>query len=225
MEIFALTFPSVEVSAKDLTVISWVLPQTEATKSDNRKEATYPSERWARARMFGEEINVKLAKHVVATLQEAGFRAVAPSLLCPSFKWVASERYTIASTWSERHVAYASGLGTFGLCDGLITFKGKAIRCGSVVAHIKIPATIRPYHDHHAYCLFFSKGTCGECIQRCPAGALTPGGHDKVKCRSYLFANVRDYVKSNFGFEGYGCGLCQTDVPCESTVPAESDLR
>jgi epoxyqueuosine reductase len=136
-----------------------------------------------------------------------------------------SERYTISSTWSERHAAYASGLGTFGLCDGLITPKGKAMRCGSVVAHIKIPATERPYHGRHDYCLFYSKGICGECIQRCPAGALTPGGHDKVKCRNYLFANIKEYVKSNFGFEGYGCGLCQTDVPCESTVPAESDLR
>jgi epoxyqueuosine reductase len=224
LEIFGNTFPEIEVQAEDLTVISWVLPQTEVTRSDNRKERTYPSERWARARMFGEEVNVKLAKHVVATLQQTGFRAVAPSLLSPSFKWVTSERYTIASTWSERHAAYASGLGTFGLCDGLITSRGKAMRCGSVVANIEIPATKRLYHDHHAYCLFFSKGTCGKCIQRCPAGALIPGGHDKVKYRSYLFANIKDYVKSNFGFEGYGCGLCQTDVPCESMIPAESDL-
>jgi epoxyqueuosine reductase QueG len=224
-EIFTMTFPSVEVSAEDLTVISWVLPQTEVTKSDNRKETTYPSERWARARMFGEEVNVKLAKHVVATLQEAGFRAVAPSLLSPSFKWMDSERYTIASTWSERHAAYASGLGTFGLCDGLITAKGKAMRCGSVVANMKIPITKRPYQDHHAYCLFFSKGTCGKCVQRCPAGALSPAGHDKVKCRTYIFANIKDYVKSNFGFEGYGCGLCQTGVPCESKIPSPKELH
>ncbi len=85
LDIFSLTFPSSKVSAKDLTVISWILPQTEASKSDNRKETVYPSERWARARMFGEEVNIKLAKQVVTTLQEAGFRAVAPSLLSPSF--------------------------------------------------------------------------------------------------------------------------------------------
>jgi epoxyqueuosine reductase len=223
-EIFGNTFPEIEIQAEDLTVISWVLPQTEVTKSDNRKEIAYPSERWARARIFGEEVNVKLARYVVATLQEAGFRAVAPSL-SPFFKWMMSERYTIASTWSERHAAYASGLGTFGLCDGLITSKGKAMRCGSVVANIKIPATKRPYHDHHAYCLFFSKGTCGKCIQRCPAGALTPGGHDKVRCRGYLSGDIKNYVTSHFGFEGYGCGLCQTDVPCESMLPQESDLR
>lgn len=223
LEIFSLTFPSSEVSGKDLTVISWILPQTAATKSDNRKETTYPAERWARARMFGEEVNVKLAKHVVAALQEAGFKAVAPSLLSTSFKWMESERYTIASTWSERHAAYASGLGTFGLCDGLITARGKAMRCGSVVADIKIPASKRAYQDHHAYCLYFSNGTCGKCAERCPAGALTPTGHDKVKCRSYIFAKVREYVKSNFGFEGYGCGFCQTGVPCESKIPSAKE--
>jgi hypothetical protein len=224
LEIFMNTFPSLEVSAEDLTIISWVLPQTEVTKSDNRIETIYPSERWARARIFGEEGNVKLAKHVVASLQQAGVNAVAPSLLSPSFKWMESERYTFASTWSERHAAYASGLGTFGLCDGLITQKGKAMRCGSVVANIKIPPTKRSYHDPHAYCLFFSKKTCGKCIQRCPAGALTPAGHDKVKCRSYISA-TRGYISSHFGFEGYGCGLCQTGVPCESKIPSRDALE
>jgi len=224
LEIFNITFPSFEGSAKDLTVISWILPQSKATKSDNRKEKTYPSERWARARIFGEEGNIQLAKNVVANLQQAGFMAVAPSLLSPSFKWMESERYTIASTWSERHAAYASGIGTFGLCDGLITSKGKAMRCGSVVANIKIPATKRPYHDHHAYCLFFSKGTCGKCIQRCPVEALAPEGHDKVKCRKHV-AGSRAYVASHFGFQGYGCGLCQTGVPCESKIPLTDALE
>jgi hypothetical protein len=63
LEIFSLTFPSSKVSAKDLTVISWILPQTEASKSDNRKETVYPSERWARAQCF-RRVNVKLAKQV-----------------------------------------------------------------------------------------------------------------------------------------------------------------
>jgi len=224
LEIFTKTFPRLRVTADQLTVISWVLPQTEATKSDNRKETVYPSERWARARIYGEEVNVKLCKHVVATLQELGCEAVAP-MLSPLWESKTSERYGFASTWSERHVAHASGLGTFGLCDGLITPRGQAVRCGSVVAHIKIPFTNRSYKDHHAYCLFFSKGKCGKCIQRCPAGAITEAGHDKVKCRNYLRTVTADYVKSNFGFEGYGCGLCQTGVPCESNIPAEYDIK
>jgi len=220
LEIFNKTFPDLKVAAEELTVISYILPQTERTKADNRQETAYPSERWARTRIFGEEVNVKLRKQVVAALQEKGIKAVAP-MISPLWAGKASDRYVFASTWSERHAAYASGLGTFGLCDGLITPRGKAMRCGSVVAQIRIPPTDRPYKDHRAYCLFFSKGTCGKCIQRCPAGALSREGHDKVKCRSYLNPGTADYVKSHFGFDGYGCGLCQTGVPCESKIPTE----
>jgi len=129
-----------------------------------------------------------------------------------------------ASTWSERHATYASGLGTFGLCDGLITPLGKAMRVGSVVARIEIPPTPRPYTDHRAYCLFFSKGICGKCIDRCPVGALSEKGHDKVKCRAHLNPTTSEYVKANYGFDGYGCGLCQTAVPCESKIPTAKDV-
>jgi epoxyqueuosine reductase QueG len=224
LEIFTKTFPQLRVTADQLTVVSWILPQTEATKSDNRKQTAYPSERWARARIYGEEVNRKLCQHVVAILQEFGYEAVAP-MLSPLWERKTSERYGIASTWSERHTAYASGLGTFGLCDGLITPKGKAMRCGSVVARIKIPPTNRPYNDRHAYCLFFSNGICGKCIQRCPAGAITEAGHNKAKCSNYLRTVTGNHVKSHFGFEGYGCGLCQTNVPCESKIPSEHDVK
>ncbi len=224
VEIFNLTFPEVIVKPRELTVISWVLPQTELTKADNRKETTYPAERWARARIFGEEVNERLRAHVVATLQQAGIKAIAP-MLSPHWKRKTSERYGYASTWSERHAAYASGLGTFGLCDGLITPKGKAMRCGSVVAHIDVTPTQRPYEDHRAYCLFFTEGICGKCIPRCPVGAITETGHDKVKCGEHIRRATREYVNSHYGFDGYGCGLCQTEVPCESKIPTTRDVE
>ncbi len=217
-EIFRLTYPELNSTPDQLTVISWVLPQTGDTKSDNRKETLYPSERWARARIFGEEVNVKLRNHVLTVLKEAGIGAVAP-MISPLWERKKSERYIFSSTWSERHAAHASGLGTFGLCDGLITSKGKAMRCGSVVAHIQIPPTSRPYQDHHAYCLYYARGICKKCVERCPAGAITEAGHDKNKCYNYMHPGVDEYVESHFGFKGYGCGLCQTGVPCESRNP------
>lgn len=222
-EAMTLAFPTMSVSPEDLTVISWVLPHREATKADNRKESVYPSERWARARGFGEEFNFKLRRRVVAALMEAGHEAVAPQLLL-QWKRETSDKYGFASTWSERHVAHASGLGTFGLCDGLLTPRGKAMRLGSVVARIRIPPTPRAYKDHHAYCLFYTKGICGKCISRCPARALSKRGHDKEKCHNYVEVKMAEYVKSAYGFEGYGCGLCQTGVPCESKIPTEEDL-
>ena len=224
LQIFTQTFREISVTPAELTVISWILPQTDATKADNRKQSIYPAERWARARIFGEEVNAKLRRHVVAILQKNGYPALAPAL---SEQWTRkeSETYVFASTWSERHAAYAAGLGTFGLCDGLITPKGKAMRTGSVVARIGITPTQRPYSDHHAYCLFFTQGICGKCISRCPVGALSQAGHDKVKCRNHIRPVTADYVKANYGFDGYGCGLCQTKVPCESRIPTRQDVE
>lgn len=224
IELFSKTFPGSETTPHELTVISWILPQTEATKRDNRREATCVSERWARSRIFGEKINDALRQHLVASLLDAGHEAVAP-VTSKCWKRQESEKYGFASTWSERHAAYASGLGTFGLSDGLITPRGVAMRCGSVIANIQIPATPRPYRDHHEYCLFFSRGICGRCIKRCPEGAITEEGHNKVKCRNYIHPRMDEYVKSHYGFDGYGCGLCQTGVPCESRIPTPSDLE
>lgn len=223
LEIFARTFKQLSVKAEDLTIISWILPQTKATKADNRKQSTYPAERWARARIYGEEVNVRLRQHVMAVLQENGYPSLAP-MLSDQWEKKKSDTYTFASTWSERHAAYAAGLGTFGLCDGLITPRGKAMRTGSVIARIQISPTIRPYHDHHAYCLFYSKGICGKCISRCPVEALSDAGHDKIKCLDHLKPVTQDYVRAHYGFDGYGCGLCQTKVPCESKIPTRQDV-
>ncbi len=223
-EAFALAYPDIQARPEDLSVISWVLPQTGATRKDNRKEMFYPAERWARNRIFGEEFNVRIRKRLVEVLVAAGFEAVSP-MLCSQWERKDSDRFVIASTWSERHAAYASGLGTFGLCDGLITPLGKAMRLGSVVARVKIPPTPRPYKDHHEYCLFFTKGTCGKCIDRCPVQAISKNGHDKIKCRNHLKPTSADYVKSRFHFDGYGCGLCQTGVPCESKIPVAADVK
>ena len=216
-ELFSQTFPDVDFKAGELTVISWVLPHMEKTKADDRRETHYPSESWVRARIFGEEVNVKLRHHVVNVLKEAGIEAVSP-MLSPLWSRKESERFVFASNWSERHAAHAGGLGTFGLCDGLITPRGKAMRLGSAIARIKIPATPRPYKSHREYCLFFSKGICGDCIRRCPADAVSEKGHDKLKCKSYLNMTEK-YVPEHFGFVGYGCGFCQTGVPCESKIP------
>jgi len=224
-EAFDLAYPGSGAKPEELTVISYILPQTEATKADHRRETRVPSERWARTRIFGEQTNEKLRRHVVDTLKAAGYQALAPALLA-EWKMMPSERFFLASRWSERHAAHAAGLGTFGLCDAMITARGKAMRVGSVMARIAIPPTPRPYTDHHAYCLYYAKNACGKCIDRCPVGALSrEGGHDKKKCLGFLRGVTADWVKNHYGFEGYGCGLCQTGVPCESKIPTLDDLK
>jgi epoxyqueuosine reductase len=216
LEAFQLAFPQLSVTPEELAVIAWILPHTESIKADLRKQTTDPSEKWIRARIYGEQFNEELRKHVAEGLSNAGHPAVAPTLF-PKFRNERSERYGMASNWSERHAAYAAGLGTFGLCDGLITPKGKAIRCGSVVARVKVAAAARPYQDHHAYCLYYAKGICGMCTLRCPASAVTKSGHNKEACSRQC--NVTARYAEKLGLNGYGCGFCQTGVPCESRIP------
>lgn len=221
-EIFTKTFPDLRVSPELLSVISWILPQTEKTKADHRKQTAYPSERWSRSRLFGEDFNVLLRQYVVETLNASGIEAVAP-MQSPFFERKTSEKYGFASSWSERHTAFVCGLGTFGLSDGLITPAGKAIRCGSVVARVSLNPTSRPYTTHQAYCLFYINGTCKKCIDRCPVEAISEEGHDKVKCKKYLRQVLEPYIENHFGFKGKGCGLCQTGIPCESGIPLMGD--
>ncbi len=222
IEIFNLTFPDVTAAPEDLTVISWILPQTRATKDENADQQVYPSTRWAAARDLGEKFNVALREHVVKTLLDEAIQALAP-MLSPHWCRQDSQGYGFASNWSERHAAHAGGLGTFGLCDGLITPVGKAIRVGSVVARLGISAKPRPYQNHQAYCLFFSHGICGKCAERCPVKAINSEGHDKIRCQGHL-GKARNYARKKYGLENkVGCGLCQVGVPCESHIPTPDE--
>ncbi len=220
-EIFERTFTGVKTRAKHLTVISWILPQTRTTKDENAAHKVYPSLRWAAARDSGEKFNVALREHVVKTLLQAGVQAVAP-MLSPHWSKQSSQSYGLASNWSERHTAHAAGLGTFGLCDGLITPVGKAVRVGSVVAKLKVQPTSRPYQDHRAYCLYFSNVTCQKCVQRCPVKAISPQGHNKVRCSEHL-EKSRKFSQRKYGIKTGGCGLCQVGVPCESHIPSPEE--
>ena len=220
LQAFQHAFPDAhDALAGELCVFVWILPQTTAAKRDNRRERIYPAERWARSRILGErKVNEGLRAFLVAKLAEKGIQAAAPQIL-PQWSRHLSERYGFASTWSERHAAYAAGLGTFGLCDGLITPVGKAVRVGSLVIRHALPVRMRPYTHHREYCLYFQDASCMACVKRCPAGSVRVEGRDKPPCSRYLQECCAPYVEQSWNFKGYGCGLCQTGVPCESGIP------
>jgi epoxyqueuosine reductase len=203
------------------TVISWTLPITKATRETNRREDLWPSRAWAFTRTHGEAVNVALRRHLTAWLENRGYLATAPQL-APFWKEFAETPVGIASSWSERHAAYAAGLGTFSLNDALITPRGIAHRLGSVVTDLSLPPTPRPQIDYRWNCLFHREGTCGLCIERCPVGAISREGHDKVKCREYVYGTIPETVGKIYQVPQNGCGLCQTKVPCEGLVPPGS---
>ncbi len=200
------------------TVISWILPITESVRISNRKENQYPSRPWAHVRNFGELFNDEIRNMVVSFLKEQGGRAAGPMLL-EGWKRLEDPDIGWASTWSERHAAYAAGLGTFSINDGFITPRGMAHRCGSVVTDIVMEPTARSYKDYRENCLLCRGEKCGVCIERCPVGAITEDGHDKDLCERYTYSNPFKTLAKKYEAKHIGCGLCQTDVPCESRIP------
>lgn len=216
----ALSFSDMD----QISVISWILPAAEDIRKTNRKEKQFPSKLWAYTREFGEACNNGLKKHVVSFLEDIGHTAVAPPL-SPTFKYFQDEKVGWASPWSERHIAYACGLGTFSLNDGLITPKGIAVRIGSVVTLLRLTPSEKTYRHYKENCLLFRDEKCGKCIPRCPAGAITEQGHDKDQCEAYINSETQKAKRLEYGLKNPppACGLCQTDVPCEFEIP-RSDL-
>ena len=90
------------------TVIAWILPIPLATRASNRREQRYPSRQWAQTRGLGEGLNVALRRHLVAYLEGLGAKAVAPQL-SPLWRELPESPVGPASSWSERHAAYAAG--------------------------------------------------------------------------------------------------------------------
>lgn len=216
---FAKAFPGEKVEAEELSVIAWILPQTEHTRKQHRKTDRLPSIEWSKARHYGEKVNEALRRFVVERFSEDGVQACAPVLL-PQWSRAVSESYGFASSWSERHAAHVCGLGTFGVSDGLITPAGKAVRAGSVIVRKRYPATGRTYVNHNEWCLFHSTGKCLVCARRCPAGAISGKGHDKEKCKAYVRNVTAVHVEEEqLGFRVNSCGFCQTKVPCEGRRP------
>jgi epoxyqueuosine reductase len=199
-----------------LSVISWILPITEETRKSNRKETKVPSRLWVYTRWYGEKFNDALRQHMVEFLTEKGYLAAAP-VIQPYFKWLSNEKGQY-SNWSERHVAYAAGQGTFSLSDGFITERGIAHRCGSVVTNLQLPASPRTAKGPYSNCLFFADSSCQACVSRCPAGAITEKGHDKIKCLDYSGKGII-HLRTEYNVGITGCGLCQVKVPCEFKNP------
>lgn len=218
LEFFLKSYPEKTIKQHELTVISWILPSSAKIRQEQSKMKKYPSRRWVHTRAMGEDFNNSVRNRLLTYLADFDIDAVAP-MLSPAWSRSDTGPYAPCSNWSERHAAYAAGLGTFGFCDGLITPVGKAVRVGSVIAEITLPPSERPYSDHHAYCLHFRNGNCGVCIDRCPVGALSEKGHDKKRCMQYTEHIMNAYIKKEFHLDTYACGLCQAGVPCMEGIP------
>ena len=203
------------------SVLCWCLPIPAVARRANRRQTRVPAREWAYVRTFGEHVNTRMRRGLEQWLRQNGYAALAPAV-AEQHQRYGETPVGIATSWSERHTAFVAGLGTFGISGGLITERGKAHRLGSVVADVELQPTPRPYGgDPFAWCLRLSHGKCGACIARCPVGSVGEDiqTRDKDACRGHGGA-VREHMSEVLGFSGsFGCGLCQTGVPCEFRNP------
>ncbi len=204
--------------AEELSVVSYVMPITRATRQQNAECTEWPAERWAQTRLSGEIFSQEFTREIVTFLMSKGMLAIAPDVT-PLFNKKRYPNVGWASPWSHRHIAYAAGLGTFGMHDFLITEKGCAHRAGSFVVHKQLQPNRQRLDDIHAYCLHYQGKKCLKCARRCPVGAINEeNAHDKEACYKHV-ANSLKYCLKNYHIFIYGCGICATNVPCESGIP------
>jgi epoxyqueuosine reductase QueG len=199
------------------TVISVFLPFTDKIKKANQVGRNWPAKEWLHARIEGQAFIAELCRYIQERFTAEGFRCVVPLLDerfatgNPKIQDNTQQGY-YTSNWSERHVAYGCGLGTFGLSGGIITGKGIAGRCASLITNAPFDPSSRPYVGIYDYCL-----RCGACVRNCPARAISrEEGKKHPVCSKFLNLTMEKYRPR------YGCGKCQVNVPCENGIPAYS---
>ena len=199
-------------------VISIFFPYTEQVRKNQKAQVHETTPEWLHGRIEGHEAMLEFAGKLCDLLRESGHAACIP-IKEPGFAVVMNGKgitgypgitdTTFGSAWSERHVAYISGLGTFGLSRGLITERGMAGRFCSIVTDMLLPVTERTYTRIDEWCT-----KCGMCAQRCPVKAISKEeGKNHIPCGARIEASKKKYAPR------YGCGQCQTGVPCESGRP------
>ena len=217
-----------------ISIISWALPFSDPVRRSNRG-AGWPSRLYSAARNNGGALNYLAGLRFMKLLKNRGVAAVFPAST-KEYDAFRSPDFTFSSTWSERHIAFAAGLGYFGLNASLITKAGASVRLGSIITNLDLNREKTPVRNHRAPCLDDKRTDCTACITRCPVNAITADGLDKEKCyamrgsvrRRHLAQYAEEMnlipspiVKSGKRHEGYslGCALCQCGVPCEGTDP------
>ncbi len=192
------------------SVIVYFLPFLRQIGKDNAQSHPRASRLWAQAYIETNTLIAAINERIASDLRRDGYQTVVTPAT-HNFDTV-----TLISHWSHKHVAYIAGLGSFGLHHLLITSLGCCGRLGSLVTDAVITPTERPGIEH---CLVKRGKSCGQCITRCPVGALERGikPFDRQRCYAQLLANDRFYDDLPLVDV---CGQCSSEVPCSYGTPS-----
>lgn len=192
-----------EILACAKTVISYFIPYNEKIGESNI-EGELNSKEWAMTYERTRELVRELEDGLTKFVQEKGYHVQRID------DAKALDKEVLKSRWSHRHVAYICGLGTFGINNMLITEKGCCGRIGSMVSDIDVHPDL-PIETE--YCLKKKNGTCGTCIERCPAKALNIIKSNINLCKQQCDKNRVVYNNINT------CGKCVVGLPCTFKKP------
>jgi epoxyqueuosine reductase len=213
---------SAPANLDSIGVISWALPLTQQTRLIERSAPHGGSPRYNHSRWLGIRLYECLEQYIASLLEILRCHAIAPTQ-SRFFEIKEMSGGWMSANWSERHIAYACGLGTFGLNGLMITSRGCAVYLGSVVCNRALIPTPRAA-NHRANCPYFRDGSCGLCIGHCTGSAISKEGRSNIAC----LKNLRDEQAGKIiglgldkGLVGPApaCGRCSTGIPCEDRIP------
>jgi len=231
------------IPPSQLRVISIVFPFVKKIRDESQNpivlsNVKLPAEIYSVGRNYANPFKKETCRQIVEFFKKKGFNAVA-GMLSEAFTVIANGNFY--SNWSERHIAFAAGLGTFSLHEGLITEVGCNIRLASVVTNAPLEITNRKSDDPYANCLYYRNGNCKECVKKCPAKAITEKGHDKIECYNYgqkverkMISRIGQILKPHISRVNgklrppvfpVGCAFCQFGVPCMDKNPIASEEK
>jgi epoxyqueuosine reductase len=133
----------------------------------------------------------------------------------------------------ERELAARALLGWFGRNTNLLNrYHGSYFFLAEILTDLALASSPEPYREH---C-----GTCRQCLQLCPTGALTEGYRLEPRlCISYLTIEHRGLIarelRPQLGNWIFGCDICQEVCPwnsdrtaaepeCDALMPSLAEL-
>jgi len=176
-------------------VMAFFIPFAPFIVSANRGPDSVAWE-WAEAYIKTNALVNSICEHTIAFLSEKNIEAKAVP---------ATHTYdpkTLLAAWSHRSVGFIAGLGRFGLNRMLITAKGCAGRCGSLVFAADVVPDERGGEE---FCIGLRTGKCRYCLDACPVGALKSDELDRKKCNERLLENSKLFTP---------LGLCDVCGKC-----------
>ena len=201
-----------------LSVLSVAFLMNTRSIAENAAQRDYPARSWYETRKQWNAFHPATARAGIDWLAGRGARAVCPPF-APGYWQSMGDDSPHGSAWSERHVGWACGLGTFGLQGAFITEQGVCLRLMSFVVTAPFASYGEADPDPFGGCLYLHDRTCGACADRCPTGGVTRQGRNIAACRATVIGRNTDYARAAFGIDAHGCGLCMTATPCALRRP------